>query len=117
MNHTSLRRWGWMLLLTPYFKPAVFGVLNGTDWLEQIFDIWRLLAAVVICGLYAYGLFWKKKRPSAVLLWLGVYLGFIALAEAMGMIKVNDPRDAFRPRDAATRGEAAEMLWRFLNRP
>ena len=44
-------------------------------------------------------------------------LGFIALAEAMGMIKVNDPRDAFRPRDAATRGEAAEMLWRFLNRP
>ena len=80
MNHTSLRRWGWILLLTPYFKPAVFGVLEGTDWLEQIFDIWRLLAAVVICGLYAYGLFWKKRRPSAVLLWLGVYLGFIALA-------------------------------------
>lgn len=80
MNHTSLRRWGWMLLLTPYFKPAVFGVLNGTDWLEQIFDIWRLLAAVVICGRYAYGLFWKRRRPSAVLLWLGVYLGFIALA-------------------------------------
>ena len=44
-------------------------------------------------------------------------LGFIALAEAMGMVEVCAPGDVFRPRDAATRGEAAEMLWRFLNRP
>lgn len=47
----------------------------------------------------------------------GENLGFIALAEAMGMVKAGDPGDVFRPRDAATRGEAAEMLWRFLNRP
>ncbi len=47
----------------------------------------------------------------------GESLGFIALAEAMGMVETGDPGDVFRPRDAATRGEAAEMLWRFLNRP
>lgn len=80
MNHTSLRRWGWILLLTPYFKPAVLGVLEGTELLETIFDMWRLLSAVVVCGLYGYGLLWKKRRPSAVLVWLCVYLGFIALA-------------------------------------
>ena len=44
-------------------------------------------------------------------------LGFIALAEAMGIVEVCAQGDVFRPRDAATRGEAAEMLWRFLNRP
>ena len=80
MNHTSLRRWGWMLLLTPYFKPAVLGVLEGTELLENIFDLWRLLAAVTVCGLYGYGLLRKKLRPSAVLVWLCVFLGFIAMA-------------------------------------
>ena len=47
----------------------------------------------------------------------GENLGFIALAEAMGMVEASAPGDVFRPHDAATRGEAAEMLWQFLNRP
>lgn len=80
MKHISLRRWGWILLLTPYFKPAVLGVLEGTELLETAFDLWRLLAAVVICGLYGYQMVRWKKKPSAVLVWLCVYLGFIALA-------------------------------------
>lgn len=83
MKHAALRRWVWILLLTPYMKPAILGVLEGTDWLETIFDLWRLLAAAVICAMYGYGLLRHKKRPSAVLVFLGIYLGFIVLSSLL----------------------------------
>lgn len=54
MNRTVLKRFFWILLAAPYFKPAVLGVLEGTGWLETIFDIWRMGAAVVIGGSYLY---------------------------------------------------------------
>lgn len=80
MKHAALRRWVWIFLLTPYMKPAILGVLEGTNWLETVFDLWRLLSAVLICGMYAYGLLCRKKRPSSVLIFLGLYLGFIVLS-------------------------------------
>ena len=79
MNKT-LRQWMYYLLLIPYFKPAVLGVLEGTEGLERAFDLWRLAAAAVVCGLYLYQSVKRRRLPSPVMLWLGVYLGFIALA-------------------------------------
>lgn len=80
MNRKTLRQWMYYLLLFPYFKPAILGVLEGTELLEKCFDLWRLAAAGVVCVLYLLGMIKKKQRPSAMLLWLCAYLGFIALA-------------------------------------
>lgn len=80
MKHTAPGRWLWILLIIPYLKPGIVGVLPGTEWLETGYDLLRLLSAAVICGLYAWGLFKKRQRPSAVLVLLGVYLGFIFLS-------------------------------------
>lgn len=83
MKHTALRRGIWIFLMTPYLKPAILGVLDGTAWLETIFDLWRLLAAAAVCAMYGWGLLRHKKRPSAVLIFLGIYLGFIAVSTVM----------------------------------
>jgi hypothetical protein len=69
MNRTVLKRFFWILLAAPYFKPAVLGVLEGTGWLETIFDIWRMGAAVVIGGSYLYEMIRERRRPSGVLMW------------------------------------------------
>ena len=64
----------WLLLSIPFFKPALFGVMEELSLLETFFDLWRLLAAGVICLLFLY-VWWKKKRgPSPVLLAFGTYL-------------------------------------------
>lgn len=78
-----LRRWGWMLLTIPYMTPAVFGVLEGTELLETVFDLWRMLAAAVICGIYLRQMIWEKRRPSWVLLFLCAYLGFVGLSSVL----------------------------------
>lgn len=83
MKHASLRRWVLIFLATPYLKPAIVGVLGGTEWLETVFDLWRLLAAVVVVGWYLHGLLRRNKRPSAVLVLLGAYLGFIVLSSVL----------------------------------
>ena len=83
MEHATLRRWGLIVLATPYLKPAIIGVLSGTNWLETVFDLWRLLAAVGVAALYLYGMLRRKKRPSAVLVLLGCYLGFIVLSTVL----------------------------------
>lgn len=83
MNRTVLKRFFWILLAAPYFKPAVLGVLEGTGWLETIFDIWRMGAAVVIGGSYLYEMIRERRRPSGVLMWLCAYLGFVGLSTAL----------------------------------
>ncbi len=80
MNSKSLRRWMYMLLLFPYFKPAVLGVLAGTEWLETAFDLWRLAAAGAVCVLYLRQMLRQRRGPSVVMLCLGAYLSMIALA-------------------------------------
>lgn len=83
MEYATLRRWVLIFLATPYLKPAIVGVLSGTEWLETVFDLWRLLAAVCITALYVFGMLRKKKRPSAVLVLLGIYLGAIVLSTVL----------------------------------
>lgn len=80
MKHTAPGRWLWILLIIPYLKPAIVGVLPGTDWLETAYDLLRLLSAAAVCILYARGLFKKRQKPSAVLILLGAYLGFIFIS-------------------------------------
>ncbi len=80
MDSKRLRRWLYYFLLLPYFKPAVLGVLEGTELLETLFDLWRLGAAGVICVLYLVQLWRQRRGPSPVLLWLAVYLGGITVA-------------------------------------
>lgn len=83
MTSFTRRRLFWILLLTPYFKPAVFGVMEGTELLETVFDGWRAAAAVVIVGLYLYGLLRQRQKPSWMLLLLGTYLGVVAVSTAL----------------------------------
>ena len=78
-----LRRWGWMLLAIPYFKPAVFGVMEGSGLIETAFDLWRMGSAVVICGIYLYQMIKKRQRPSWVLVFLCAYLGFVGLSSVL----------------------------------
>lgn len=80
MKHKALRQWLYYFLLFPYFKPAILGVLEGTELLEKVFDLWRMAAAAGVCLLFLWNLGRKKRRPSPVLWWLCAYLGFIALA-------------------------------------
>lgn len=79
----KLKKPFWILLLIPYFQPAVLEMMEETDFLDLIFDLWRLAAAAVVVFLYVYQMFRKKKKPSAVLLWLWGYLFFVALSSAV----------------------------------
>ena len=79
MGSKQLRQWLYYLLIIPYFKPAVFGVMEETAWLETAFDLWRLAAAAVICVLYLRQMIRFRRRPSSVLILLAVYLGFVAV--------------------------------------
>ena len=74
MGSKQLRQWLYYLLIIPYFKPAVFGVMEETAWLETAFDLWRLAAAAVICVLYLRQMIRFRRRPSSVLILLAVYL-------------------------------------------
>ena len=73
-------QWIYYLLLTPFFKPAILGVLEGTALLERCFDLWRLAAAVVVCVLYLMQMIRQKRPPSIVMILLWAYFGFIAVA-------------------------------------
>ena len=79
MGSKQLRQWLYYLLIIPYFKPAVFGVMEETARLETAFDLWRLAAAAVICVLYLRQMIRFRRRPSSVLILLAVYLGFVAV--------------------------------------
>lgn len=70
----------WMLLLIPFFEPAVFQVMEETALLDQIYDLWRLAAAGVIGCMYLWDMFRHKKWPSRVMLWLWGYLGAVTLS-------------------------------------
>ena len=83
MNQTASKRLFWILLATPFFKPALLGVLEGTDFLETCFDLWRMAAAGVIVLLYLYEMIRQRRKPTAVLLWLCAYLGFVGLSTVL----------------------------------
>lgn len=83
MKEIKMPNWGWMLLVIPYFKPALLGVLPGTELLETGFDLWRLAAALVICGIYLCRMIGQKRKPSPVLVGLGIYLGGIVVPALM----------------------------------
>lgn len=83
MDRKVLKRLFWILLCTPFFKPALLGVLEGTERIETLFDIWRMAAAVVIVLRYFYEMLREKRRPSGAMLWLWGYLGFVALSTAL----------------------------------
>lgn len=83
MDRPLLKRFFFIFLVIPYLKPAIIGVLEGTELLETGFDVWRLLAALTVTALYFYGVFLKKRRPSAALVLLGGYLFFAALSTAL----------------------------------
>lgn len=80
MKHKTMPTWGYILLVIPFFKPAVLGVLQGTDALETIFDLWRLLSAAVILLLYGYSLVFERRKPTMVMAGMWIYLGFIVLS-------------------------------------
>ncbi len=80
MRCKSPPQWLYYILLAPFFKPGILGVLDGTELLEQIYDLWRLAAAAVIAILYLRHWIRVKRMPSPVMLLLGVYLAFVALA-------------------------------------
>ena len=80
MKQRSMPLWGWILLVIPYFKPGVLGVLSGTEWLETLFDLWRLGSAAVVFCLYLWQMATQKRRPSGVMVGLSLYLGFIGIS-------------------------------------
>lgn len=80
MKQRSIPTWGYILLVIPYFKPGVLGVLQGTELLETIFDLWRLLSAAVVLCLYGIDTVFRRKKPSGVMVGLAIYLGFVALS-------------------------------------
>lgn len=80
MKERTLPTWGYILLVIPYFKPGVLGVLQGTEGLETLFDLWRLLSAVVVLGLYGHRTLLCRRKPSGVMVGLVIYLGFVGCA-------------------------------------
>lgn len=80
MKQKPLHQWLYYLLLFPFFKPAILGVLEGTELLEKAFDLWRLAAAAVICVLYLRQMIKKRRLPSPVLVLLCAYLGMISIS-------------------------------------
>ena len=80
MDRRQLKKAFWILLLIPFFKPPILGVMEETALPETIFDLWRLISAAIVAGLYLWEMFRKRKKPSAVLLWLWGYLFFVVLS-------------------------------------
>lgn len=80
MKQRTIPTWGYILLVIPYFKPGVLGVLQGTEFLETIFDLWRLLSAAGVLSLYGIHTVFCRKRPSGAMVGLVIYLGFVALS-------------------------------------
>ncbi len=80
MDRKTLHRWVYVLLVTPYLKPGILGVMDGTDWLETLYDLWRLAAAVIIVILYLRQSVRMRRLPSSVLVFLALYLGFVSLS-------------------------------------
>lgn len=83
MDRSILKRLFWIVLTIPYFKPAILGVLEGTELLETAFDLWRMAAAGAVVLLYLYEMIRQRRRPSSVLLWLCGYLAFVALSTVL----------------------------------
>ena len=83
MDRSTLKRLFWIVLTIPYFKPALLGVLEGTELLETAFDLWRMAAAGVVVLLYLCEMIRQRRRPSGVLLWLCGYLAFVALSTVL----------------------------------
>ena len=84
LKQVKYRRLLWILLAAPFFKPALFDVMEALTLLETLFDLWRLAATGCICIVYLYALIRKKLRPSPVLLALGAYLFFVGLSPVLG---------------------------------
>ena len=80
MRSKSPPQWLYYLLCAPFIKPGILGVMEGTELLEKGYDLWRLGAAAVIAVLYVRHCVRSKRGPSPVMLLLGGYLGFVALA-------------------------------------
>lgn len=74
----------YILLAVPFFKPAIFGVMEEFSLLETVFDLWRLAATAAIALLYLLKMWKEKKRPSLVLVLLGLYLFFVLLSTVLG---------------------------------
>ncbi len=72
-----------ILLVIPFFKPDILGVLPGTEMLETAYDVWRLLSAAITAALYLCGLIRRKRLPSAAMLFLACYFFFIALSTVL----------------------------------
>lgn len=83
MDRRNLKLTMWILLLIPYFKPSFIAQLQGLQWLDTLFDVWRLLSAVTVCLFYLYSMLRFRRKPSTVLLCLGGYLFFVALSTAL----------------------------------
>ena len=83
MDRSTLKRLLWIVLTIPYFKPALLGVLEGTELLETAFDLWRMAAAGVVVLLYLCEMIRQRRRPSGVLLWLCGYLAFVTLSTVL----------------------------------
>lgn len=83
MDRSTLKRLFWIVLTIPYFKPALLGVLEGTERLETAFDLWRMAAAGVVVLLYLCEMIRQRRRPSGVLLWLCGYLAFVTLSTVL----------------------------------
>lgn len=79
----KLKKAFWILLLIPYFQPAIFSVMEETAILDQIYDLWRLGAAAVVVLLYVYRMLRYKKRPSGFILWLWGYLFFVGVSSVL----------------------------------
>ena len=74
LGNRDLHRVFWILLATPFFTPAILGVLEGTELLETLFDLWRFGAAAVIAALYLWQFFFKRRLPALHTLLFGLYL-------------------------------------------
>ena len=83
MDRSTLKRLFWIVLTIPYFKPALLGVLEGTELLETAFDLWRMAAVGVVVLLYLCEMIRQRRRPSGVLLWLCGYLAFVTLSTVL----------------------------------
>lgn len=83
LKQVKYRRLLWILLAAPFFKPALFDVMEELTFLETLFDLWRLAATCCICIVYLYAMVRRKLRPSPVLLALGAYLLFIGLSTVL----------------------------------
>lgn len=77
------KTWFWILLLIPFFEPAVFRILEVTERIDQVYDLWKLAAAGTIGCMYFYDMLRHRKKPSGGMLWLWGYLFFVALSSVL----------------------------------